>query len=299
MLFAEARNGAAGLPLKIQAEIQLPSAEIFLLQMNHAAPDSHLVFHEDMFWIDLCLTPRRQACGRYVDRWGTHRYGNMGSIIALPPKFRINIKHAGGRHNSLICALKAEAVQQWLPPDFEWTDRRLEACLGISSAAIRNLLLRLAQELHHSGVGSGELYEAIVLLLSIEIARYLIAIDEPTERGGLADWRLRVIDKRLAESGSLPTLADLAQLCGISVRQLTRGVRTSRGCSIGDYMSQSRMDIAKRLLSSEETIKSVAGSMGFTSQSSFTYAFRRATGITPKEFRNRLLSSARGNSQSR
>ena len=209
--------------------------------------------------------------------------------MALPPLHNLHLKLEGGRHISLICGLQAEAVHRLLPDNFEWTDRRLEACLDISSSTIRGLLLKLAHEVRYPGIGKRELSDALIVQLSVEIARYLIAIGEPSERGGLAPWRLRVVDKRLAAPGPAPNLAELASLCELSARQLTRGFRTSRGCSIGDYMAQSRIEMAKRRLATQESIKSIATSTGFSSHSTFTCAFRNATGVTPRDFRQRLL----------
>ena len=275
---------------EVDAEAVLPTAHVQLVRLDHPGPGDSVFRPQGVFWIDLCLTPRRpSARARYVDRWTPHRFHRRGSIIALPPDEPLQLQTAGGRHASLICALKAEAVRRWLPDDFEWTDRRLEACLDISSAHIRGLLLRLALEFRHPGVASEALMDSIVFQLSIEVARYLIAISEPTEIGGLAAWRLRTIDKRLAEPGDAPSLSELAALCNMSVRQLTRAFRTSRGCSIGDYMAQSRMDAAKRRLSSGESVKAVATSMGYASQSNFAFAFRRVTGVTPSQFRTRML----------
>jgi AraC family transcriptional regulator len=199
----------------------------------------------------------------------------------------MHLRSGGGRHISLLCALKAEAVERWASPDFAWTDRRLEACLDISSASIRGLLLRLYHELRQPGLATRELSEALVYQLSIELARYLGAVDDPVEKGGLAVWRLRAIDRRTAEPGPPPSLEELAGICNLSVRQLTRGFRTSRGCSIGDYLSQARMDMAKRRLADDESIKAIATGMGFGSQSNFTSAFRRMTGLTPGQFRQR------------
>jgi AraC family transcriptional regulator len=73
----------------------------------------------------------------------------------------------------------------------------------------------------------------------------------------------------------------------LSVRQLTRGFRASRGRSIGDYVAQSRIDHAKRLLATKQSVKAISYSLGFASPSSFSFAFRRATGETPREFRQR------------
>lgn len=276
--------------MTISAELELPSARVQLARFNHGAGSEYMFRRDDVYWMDVCLTPRRpNERAQYVDRWSAHRFSPLGPIIALPPGETLHLVSAGGRRSSLICQLPASAVRRWLPADFEFTDRRLEACLDIASVGIRSQLLRLAQELHDRDPGFEVLMEAIASQLSVELARYLLAASEAVDTGGLASWRLREIDRRLAKPGPPPTLSDLAALCNVSVRQLTRGFRTSRGCSIGDYMAQSRIEMAKRRLATDEGIKAIAGSMGYASQSTFTYAFRRATGVTPRQFRTRVL----------
>jgi len=274
----------------ISAELELPSARVQLARLNHGSGSDNMFRRDNVFWMDVCLTPRRpNERARYVERWGPHRFSPLGPVIALPPGETLQLVSGGGRRTSLICQLPAGAVQRWLPEDFELTDRRLEACLDIASATIRSLLLRLAQELHDRAPGFEVLSEAIASQLAVELARYLLAGSEAVDTGGLASWRLRVIDTRLAKPGPPPTLSDLAALCNLSVRQLTRGFRTSRGCSVGDYMAQRRIEAAKRRLATDEGIKAIATSMGFSSQSTFTYAFRRAAGVTPRQFRTRVL----------
>lgn len=275
---------------EVQAELQLQSALVQLVRVDHPGPTADDFRPQGVFWVDLCVTPRRpNARARYVERWGPHRDTRTGAVVAFPPGELLHLRSAGGRHVSLICRLSAEAVRRWLPEDFEWTDRRLEACLDISNPTLRALLVRMAQEMRHLAPGRAELAEAIVVQLAIELARYLAAINEPTEKGGLAAWRLRVIDRRLAEAGAAPTLAELAGLCNISVRQLTRGFRASRGCSIVDYVAQAQIELAKRRLATDDSIKVIASSMGYSSASTFAYAFRRATGSTPRQFRTRVL----------
>ena len=276
--------------LELDAELDVPGARLDLIRLDHPGPIENMFRQDDVFWVDLCLTPRRpSASARYIDHWSPFRFAELGAIIALPPGERLHLKSAGGRHASLICQLQAAQVFARLPRDFEWTDRRREACLLVANETIRALLLRLAQELRQPRLASDALCEAIVAQLSIELARHLVAVREPTEKGGLAAWRLRAIDARIAEPGNPPCLEELAALCRISIRHLSRGFRTSRGCSIGDYLAQSRIEAAKRRLAGDESIKLIASSMGFSSQSNFTSAFRRATGVTPSDFRARLL----------
>jgi AraC family transcriptional regulator len=279
------------LPLEIDAEIDLPTARIQLVRLHHIGPRMHTFVRDGVYWVDLCLTPRRPAAsGRYVDHWGPHRSAELGALIALPPSEVLELKSTGGRHASLLCQLRQESVEKYLPADFEWTDRRLEACLGLASEPIRSLLLRLNQELKSPGVASGILCEATTTLLAIELARYLTSVSEPDQKGGLASWRQRIIDDRVHSEAESPSVKELAKLCRISDRQLRRGFKASHGCSISEYLGQMRIEAAKRRLATSDSLKSVALGLGYSSQSSFTAAFRHATGTTPKLYRKRIGS---------
>jgi AraC family transcriptional regulator len=154
---------------------------------------------------------------------------------------------------------------------------------------IRGLLLRLADELRQPGLTSEALMELIAAQTAIEIGRHGSSVSEPVAVGGLAPWRLRLIDARLQEVREPPTLTELAGLCKLSVRQLTRGFRVSRGCSVGDQVAESRLANAKRLLATSRSVKAIAYSLGFASPSSFSYAFRRSVGESPRQFRQRIL----------
>jgi AraC family transcriptional regulator len=125
--------------------------------------------------------------------------------------------------------------------------------------------------------------------MAVELFRYGALLTERPERGGLASWQLRRIDERLKEVREAPTLAELGALCRISVRQLTRGFRVSRGCSIGGFVATSQMEHAKRLLATGESIASISIRLGFSCSSNFCFAFRRALGKSPGQFRQTLL----------
>lgn len=278
----------------VEAELCVPIATAQLASFSTEGPSENIFYREDAYWLDLCLTPRhRNARARYREHWGPHRFERLGTVMLMPAGHCVQCRtDAGGRQSSIVCMLHSEPVRRWLEDDLVWTDRRLESCLDISSPNIRNLLLRLGDELRHPGFASDTLTELIAAQMAIELSRYCAAIADGPASGGLTPWRLRLIDERLTEVREAPTLAELARLCNLSVRQLTRGFRTSRGCSIGEYIANSRVDVAKQLLAGEESVKGIAYSMGFASPSGFSYAFRRATGETPREFRHRVLKAA-------
>jgi AraC family transcriptional regulator len=277
-----------------EAELPIPHGVARIMRFANDRPTNHIFRRGAHYWLDLCLTPRpEQVRGCYSERWGPHRFERLGEIFLVPPGEALHVRtDAGENQASIACEIHADAVDRWLTHGLEWTDRRLEGGLDIVHPYIRSCLSRLAEEARHGGTGSADLAAMIAGQLAIELARYLEAISEGPITGGLASWRLRLIDERLHRGGLPPSLEELASLCNVSIRQLTRGFRSSRGCTIGDHIAQTRIEMAKRALATEDSIKSIAFALGFASPSSFSYAFGRATGITPLRFRQRYLRTS-------
>jgi AraC family transcriptional regulator len=277
----------------IEAELRVPAATVELVRFHLLEPVDDIVRdrEEDAYRIDLCLTPRpHNARGCYRDRWAQDRFERIGPVYVLPPDETLQIRSDCGRQASILCHLRPDPIRAWFDGDLHWAPNRLETSLDVANTSLRSLLLRLADEARHPGFASEVLVELIAAQMAIELRRYCTAIAEHPVTGGLASWRLRLIDERLREVREAPTLVELAGLCRLSVRQLTHSFRASRGCSIGEYVTHSQIDHAKRLLAADQTsIKAIAYSLGFSSPSAFSYAFRRATGQTPREFRQSEL----------
>lgn len=272
-----------------EAELRVPTAHIMISRFFMPDSFDKVLEATDDYRIDLCLTPRpRNARACFREKWGPHRFESVGDIFMTPPGHSIHFRGDPGKQASIICYLNRDLVDRWLGGTPDWNDRRLEAALNIVSPHIRSLMLRLAEEAGHPGMGSQALTELLVEQLGIELGRYCTVIEDTSVTGGLAAWRLRLIDDRLADLNAPPTLAELAGLCNLSVRQLTRGFRASRGCTIKDYVARTQIKEAKRLLAGREGVKAIAFAVGFASHSAFTYAFRAATGVSPRQFRQRL-----------
>lgn len=282
---------AANDVMTIEAELRVPLATAQLVRFHFAEPADNL-FCEDRYQLDLCLTPRpRNARACYPERWGRERFERIGHVFLVPPGEAMLARSDDcGQQSSIICQLHPDSMRAWLGRDLEWDARRLMAGLDIREANIRSLLLRLAEEARAPGFASDVLVELIAKQLGIELTRYWSAAHDDSPLRGLAPWRLRLIDERLREESKAPTLAELAALCGLSVRQLTRGFRASRGCSIGEHVENCRVEHARRLLAADQSVKAIAYSLGFASPSGFCFAFRRVTGETPREYRERARS---------
>ena len=239
--------------------------------------------------VDMTLNSRPRNGGVcFSERWSAHQFKPIGALYVLPPGQTVRARGDCDNHSSVVCDFEPHAIDAWFDGDVRWTDRRLEAMLNIASPSMRNSLHKLSDEMRNPGFASEAMCELLIAQVAIDSARHCNAVDSVKERGGLSPLKLKMIDERLAEMGAMPSLHELAKLCNLSIRQLTRGFRVSRGCSIGEYLAQNRLEHAKRLLATSFSIKEVAFSLGFSSPANFSTTFRRATGETPRQFRERV-----------
>jgi len=294
---AKGLRRVASLPAATEAQLVTDLASVQIIRLDWRENTELVIDPLDHFQIDLCLSARLQGMSVcFPGHWGSLRFERVGELMLIPPGEKVTarcdfpegVDHY--THASTVVRLDPALVHEWSGTDGSWSPERLEAGLDIDDQSIYSLMTRVTREaLDASQAGltpaSRALVELIARQLGIEVSRYFERRSEPGFKGGLAAWRLRLIDERAQQIGRSPTIAELAALCRISSRQLQRGFRVSRGCSIGRHIEYCRIENAKRLLQQGEAIGTVAATLGYASQSSFSYAFRRATGGTPAQFR--------------
>ena len=87
-----------------------------------------------------------------------------------------------------------------------------------------------------------------------------------------------------------PSVQLAAQIFGTSVRTLQRRLALL-GLTYSDLVQQARFEAAAELLKNPDTkIIDVAFDVGYEDPSNFARAFRRVSGITPREFRRELAA---------
>lgn len=79
-------------------------------------------------------------------------------------------------------------------------------------------------------------------------------------------------------------LEDLEQVSGCDRWQLSRDFRALLGTSPYRYLQHRRVDLAKQMLREGATLADAAHGAGFADQSHFGRTFRKAVGLTPKEW---------------
>lgn len=113
-------------------------------------------------------------------------------------------------------------------------------------------------------------------------------VQRVTARGGLAGWQrkrvLAFIEEHLSETISLSTLSAVAQL---SPYHFARAFKQTLGMPPHRFHMNRRVERAKVLLA-DRSVTEVALAVGYAETSSFSSGFRRATGMSPTEFRRAL-----------
>jgi len=134
--------------------------------------------------------------------------------------------------------------------------------------------------------------EALGVVLAHELVRCNAGRPslEPRLRGGLAAWQQRIvgayIEDHLAESISLAALAQLARL---SPCYFCRAFKQSFGVTPHRFLTSRRIERAKTLLARPApSVTDIGFTVGFSQTSSFTAAFRKATGLTPTAYHRSL-----------
>jgi len=168
-------------------------------------------------------------------------------------------------------------------PDAAFTPR-----LFFEDATLLETVLKLKRLLEAPTSNNRLYFEALGVVLVHELARLDSGVDRvgPQVRGGLAAWQQRVvasyIEEHLAEQIPLATLAQLARL---SPYHFCRAFKQSFGVPPHRYHTKQRIERAKVLLQRRPlSVTEIGMTLGFSETSSFTAAFRKATGLTPSSY---------------
>jgi AraC-like DNA-binding protein len=104
-----------------------------------------------------------------------------------------------------------------------------------------------------------------------------------TPRRLSARVRAAILD---GQDGLRPTMTAMARRLGLSERSLRRRL-AEETLTYAEVVEQALAEAARRLLEDPQvTIQDVADRLGFSEASAFHRAFKRWTGLTPRQFRN-------------
>jgi len=252
------------------------------------APPHSATHCDDRCFISVSLGPRPPgARARFDEIWEEPRYEPVGDITFVPAGLTMIGTCDAVPFRYMACHIDADLF------GLDWHDLGETACLEslkLGSPEAMRGLRRIYRETADPSLASPLALEAAAILVAVDIQRRIRRVNRPPQRkrGGLTPARLRRIEARLNADLPLPTLAELAGECELSVRHLARAFREETGRTLGAHVTDAGRRRAFALLQHTDLpIRQIARQAGFASPASFAYAFRRATGQTPGQARRR------------
>ena len=84
------------------------------------------------------------------------------------------------------------------------------------------------------------------------------------------------------------TLEMMAEKSGYTISHLSKKFKAEVGCSIIDYIHNSKIEYAKnQLIGSDKEIEEISSELGIGTRSYFSTIFKKATGETPSDYRKK------------
>lgn len=151
----------------------------------------------------------------------------------------------------------------------------------LSSPQVSSVAAKLVREFRRPDALSPIAIEAIVLELFVLSER---------QRGesAIPAW-LTSTHASIADRFQEPlTIGALAEAAGVHPGHLARAFHQHYGVTVGERIRELRVDYARQRLASNDALHRIALDAGFADQSHFTRTFRRATGMTPLQYRHAL-----------
>jgi two-component system response regulator YesN len=146
--------------------------------------------------------------------------------------------------------------------------------------------------IHYDKLTEGLPFKSLQLLenWTFAVLKLLEAETEEESRDARAHLVRQVqqfIEQHLATDVSLQAIAEHVYLHPVYISKI---YKLETGTNLSDYVYQVRMDKAARLLlDSQEKIYEIAAQLGYQRAHSFIHVFKKHTGYTPQEYRDRHL----------
>ncbi|MEU3980722.1 AraC family transcriptional regulator [Streptomyces sp. NPDC026672] len=161
--------------------------------------------------------------------------------------------------------------------------------------ALRWLIGQLVGEMSSGRAGAGFASDQLAQLVFVQVLRICLAEAEVLPPG----WLRALGDERLApalrlmhrDPGHPWQLEELARAAAMSRTTFAVRFKEAAGVPPLTYLLNWRMSLAARALRLDDTpVAELARSVGYTSESAFSNAFKRTVGVAPRRYRDAVRS---------
>ncbi|MER6316340.1 AraC family transcriptional regulator [Streptomyces sp. NPDC001581] len=158
------------------------------------------------------------------------------------------------------------------------------------------LLNQAFHEMREDRSGASFVADHLARLLFVQVLRTYLAEAHTSPAGllrALADAQIAPALRLMQGDPSHPwTLADLARAAAMSRTSFADRFKTLAGVPPVTYVHNWRMRMARHSLWRDDTpVAALASSLGYASESAFSNAFKRTTGMAPRQYRHAIRAS--------
>jgi AraC family transcriptional regulator len=292
-----------------------PQAHLEAMRAHHAQPEHRIpkIYERLVKWEGVKIGHFRMPPGRI------HEVGHFSHQVFVPlagavtitgrredglaqPQYRVpgeisvtpaGVKYCAHWENDFdyLAVSLSETFLQRATTDFAANRRaRIVLSCGPRDSLVTSIGQLLAQELD-AELPAGKLYaESLVNTLAVHVLRHYSteSLIPDVQFGGLPAHKLRrateFIESHLEHD---LTLTEIAAAVELSQYHFARAFKHTTQQTPIQFLMERRVELAKRLLKqSELPLVEISQRAGFKNQSHFSTFFRKATGLTPKAFRN-------------
>lgn len=207
------------------------------------------------------------------------------TLIFFPRPYRHRLFAADASHTQLVCAsltfdggagnALAAALPEYLVLDLE------------DVPTLAGTLDWLFNEAFEGICGREAMMDRLFEVLVIQLLRHLLTNREqsPGMMAGLADPRLaRALSLMHDTPARAWTVAELSAAANMSRASFAEHFRQVVGQTPVDYLVSWRISLAQKRLREGKSIALIADEVGYESPSALARAFRRKTGVSPREW---------------
>lgn len=244
------------------------------------------------------LTESAYAAGAILPRH-SHATAHFNLVVAGAYRERVERTQSMRRRSALLflpgdCSHEEEHSIEGRHFMIELDDACLErfgcrpgdlgAPADLSGGDARRLAWRMYQEFSNTDDLSRLMLEGLALeLLTFTMRRRKMAERKPPA------WLLRVRERLETDFAQPFALADLARDAGIHPVHLAHAFRRWFGCTVGQFVRELRVNEACLALTrTDASLAEIALASGFADQSHLSRAFKRAKGMSPGAYKQKL-----------
>jgi AraC family transcriptional regulator len=250
--------------------------------------------HEE-FRLGMLLKPAHGFRASFIGA-GFDDLSVAGQPLCIPPGLAVRGTGASGRHQDVTVNFSKTRFTEQTGHSGDFSRAELRACLTVLNKDVANTLSRLSAEVSRPGLASNLMIEALTSSLVVDLYRQIVHANAHETRGyvTLSRRQLALIHERAYQDGPAPSIKDLAELSDLSKRQLIRLFKRTTGKTLHEFVEAVRLERAVEMLAATTLpLKDISFRLGFAAPSSFSIAFRRLTGNSPRSYRRAARLSCR------